>query len=242
MSTQSNIPAPIMAMPTVVIGGPTGPSGGPTGPTGYTGPTAATGVTGYTGPTGRTGPTGLTGATGVGAFTGPTGFTGPPGSAGPTGLSGATGATGPLGTGPTGSAALSNIRYFEAATPTGNVSTTETAMGLNCTVTPAVTGRCFIMIAGMALNSSGAGDGVNIKARYGTGTAPVNGATAGLGTQVGLVQHFIASTTMGQQGFTIATLITGLTIGITYWIDLTLQAVIAGGATIKDVQVTVLEV
>lgn len=118
MSTQSNTPAPVAAMPVVVVGGPTGPSGGPTGPTGYTGP-IGTGPTGSTGPGGPTGPIGPPGPTGASCFTGPQGRTGPPGPRvgpsgppGPPGLDGSyalTGQQGPAssdtsgGTGPIGS-------------------------------------------------------------------------------------------------------------------------------------------
>lgn len=101
-------PAPVSALPVVVVGGPTGPSGGPTGNTGPTGRTGATGPSGLsvTGPTGG----GATGPTGPTAATGPTGPFGPPGNPGPTGLSavgttgptGYTGNTGPGVTGPTG--------------------------------------------------------------------------------------------------------------------------------------------
>lgn len=123
MTVTVTAPAPVSAMPVVVVGGPTGPSGGPTGNTGPTGRTGATGPSGLsvTGPTGA----GATGPTGPSSATGPTGPFGPPGNAGPTGLSavgttgntGATGATGFGATGPTGSTGPSGG-------PTGNTGPT----------------------------------------------------------------------------------------------------------------------
>jgi len=133
-----------------------------------------------------------------------------------------------------------------SATPTGNVSTTEKAMGLGLvagfTLTPQVTGNVVVWMGGVALNSTAAGDGTNVTGRYGTGTAPSNGATTGLGTAFGQTQHFIASTTAGQQGFIVMGKITGLTLNTAVWFDLSLLAVTAGGSTIKDAQIVVFEI
>lgn len=133
-----------------------------------------------------------------------------------------------------------------SAAPTGNVSTTEKAMGLGLvsgfTITPQVTGNIVVWIGGIVLNSTAAGDGTNITGRYGTGTAPSNAATSGLGTQFGAIQHFIASTTAGQQGFVVMGKITGLTLNAAVWLDLSLLAVTGGGSTVKDVQIIVFEI
>lgn len=137
------------------------------------------------------------------------------------------------------------IGVGSSAGPTGNVSTTEKAMGLGLVsgfaITPQVTGRVVIWIGGVALNATGAGDGTTITGRYGTGTAPSNAATTGLGTAFGLPQHFIASTTAGQQGFLVMGNVTGLTLNVAVWFDLSLVAVTAGGASVKDVQIVVFE-
>ncbi len=132
-----------------------------------------------------------------------------------------------------------------SSTPTGGVSTTEKAMGLGLvsgfTLTPQVTGRVAVWIAGVALNSSAAGDGTNITGRYGTGTAPSNAATTGLGTQFGAIQHFVGSTTAGQQGFMVMGIITGQALNTALWFDVSLLAVTAGGSTVKDCQIIVYE-
>lgn len=238
MTVSDTTPSAVSALPVVVANGPTGPSGGPTG---ATGPTGITGATGRTGPTGALG-TGPTGATGIaGTLTGPTGMTGPVGNFGPTGISGPTGPTGV--TGPTGAPFGSTGGV--SATPTGNISTTEKMMGLGSTAgfayTPTDTGRLLIWVAGMALNATAAGDGTTITGKYGTGTAPVNGDNS-TGTTFGVAQRFIASTTAGQQGFTCMGRITGLTVGVAIWVDLALLAVTAGGSSVKDVQIIILEV
>jgi len=133
-----------------------------------------------------------------------------------------------------------------SASPSGNVSTTEKAMGLGSvggfTITPQVTGNVMVWIGGMVLNSTAAGDGTNITGRWGTGTAPVNGATSGLGTQFGAIQHFIASTTAGQQGFIVMDKITGLALNTAVWFDVSLLAVTGGGSSVKDVQIVVFEI
>ncbi len=129
------------------------------------------------------------------------------------------------------------------ASPTGNVSTTAKAMGLGgtFTFTPDASGILLVWMAGMVMNETAIGSGVTITGRYGTGTAPVNGATSGLGTQFSTPQRFVASTVAGQQGFTVMGKVTGLTAGVTYWFDLSIVAVTSGGATVKDVQFVAFE-
>lgn len=245
MPVQVDAPAPIMAQPVVVVGGPTGPSGGPTGPTGPQGAVSLTGATGNTGPTGRMGPTGAAGPTGAGAFTGPTGFTGPPGSGapGPAGLTGPTGAAGAAGATGAGGGGAPNYTFGYVSSPTGNVSTTEKAMGLgsSCKLTPNSSGIVFVVITGMVGNSTAAGNGTVVKGRYGTGSAPINGATSGLGSQFGTPQNFVASTTAGIQGFAIQAVLGSFTLGTQVWFDLSVVAAISGGASIYDINFSVFE-
>jgi hypothetical protein len=130
-----------------------------------------------------------------------------------------------------------------SATPTGNVSTTEKAMGLGSlfTFTPATTGILVVFIAGIVMNSTAAGDGVTITGRHGNGAVPANGDVGSLGTQFSLPVHFVASTTAGQQGFMVMGKVTGLDIGVTEWFDISIVAVTGGGATVKDVQFIAIE-
>lgn len=126
------------------------------------------------------------------------------------------------------------------AAPTGNVSTVAKMMGLAGALTPQVTGRVLVIITGVALNATAAGDGTSITGKYGTGSAPAN-AAASTGSTFGLQQHFVASTTAGQQGFTCIGVISGLTLNTPVWFDLEVVAVTAGGSTLKDVQGVMIE-
>ena len=86
------------------------------------------------------------------------------------------------------------------------------------------------MISGDANNTNTTGTVVQI--RYGTSTAPTNGAAA-TGTAVGgapllgLHTNFAADTV----GFAVQAIVTGLTPSTAYWIDLGVAA--PGGATSK---------
>jgi hypothetical protein len=239
MTTQSNTPAPIAAQPVVVVHGHTGPSGGPTGPTGLQGSASATGATGPTGFLGPSGPTGNTGPTGEGAFTGPTGMTGPPGTGSPSTIPGPTGATGPQG--PEASGGTVHVANNWVAGPTGNVSTSEVHLGLGASfsITPSKSGLVFVIVAGVVVNSGAAGSGANIKVRFNTGTPPVYG-NAGGGNTLGAPQHFVSASSTEQVGFCIHD-IRSLSVGVAWWFDVTLQAVGAAGATVKDVQFSALE-
>lgn len=232
MSTQSNIPAPIAAMPVVLVGGPTGPSGGPTGPTGPAGLATITGATGSAGPTGFTGPTGTVGATGAGAFTGPTGRTGPPGSVGAA-------STGP--TGPTGAIGVSQSVSGSIVAPTGPAGTTPYMIGLGGTFTPNLSGKCFIELAGVALNTTGGGGNINVAGRYGTGTPPIAGAGV-TGTAFGIAQHIITNANTVQIGFTVIGIVSGLTLGTPYWIDLVISTDSGTGGFVKDLQGIAMEI
>jgi collagen type VII alpha len=239
MSQQSNIPAPIMAQPVVVVGGPTGPSGGPTGATGPAGLATITGATGSVGPTGVTGPTGAVGATGAGAFTGPTGRTGPPGSAGA--ASTVTGPTGPLGA--TGaSTGIGGIYTAASGGPFGPYGTTLSFIGLGFRYTPVSSGRLMLIFAGLARNSTGGtGAGTSIMAKYGTGASPVAGAAGGSGTQFGQFQQSFSASANDYSGFTVMEIVSSLTLGTTYWFDLAITATAGSTAYVRDTQFMLIE-
>lgn len=128
-----------------------------------------------------------------------------------------------------------------SAAPTGNVSTTAKMMGLAFAFTPDSTGRVLVVFAGMCFNSTAIGSGTSITGKFGTGTAPVNGA-ASAGTTFGIQQRFIASTVAGKQGFTCMAIISGLVAGTAYWFDLEVVAVTSGGASVQDVQFIATEI
>lgn len=111
-------------------------------------------------------------------------------------------------------------------------------MGLSGTITPTGSGRVLLMVSGMALNSGIAGI-TGIQIRYGTGAAPANG-DAFSGTAVGKIKHHVASTAAGKQGFMCVGVVTGLTVGTAYWIDLALTAS-ANNASVYDIDIDAVE-
>jgi hypothetical protein len=107
--------------------------------------------------------------------------------------------------------------------------------------TPKLSGILLVHLSGIAENTTLAGDGTTIQLQQGTGTAPSAGATVS-GTARGQSQRFVASTTAGRQGFAINTRVTGLAINTAVWFDLSVIAVTGGGASIQDINITILEV
>lgn len=110
-----------------------------------------------------------------------------------------------------------------AGSPTGTTSTTQVmaGLGVTCKITPTYSGRVMLQFQGDAFNS-GVGN-VNVQIRYGTGTAPANGASA-TGTTVG--SQILATSAAGAYRVPIAlsAIITGLTPGTAYWFDLGFSA------------------
>jgi hypothetical protein len=159
-------------------------------------------------------------------------MTGPVGGGSP-GPIGPLGATGP--TGATGTAAAINY-----GTPADRSTvTTVVAIGANRTLTPAISGRVLLLAAGIAYNTT-IGSATIVSAGYGTGTPPSAGSTPSY-TLAGAGQNFISSSAAGQQGFSVIGLVTGLSLGISYWFDVFIQT--SGGTTggVKNVQLLVME-
>lgn len=136
-------------------------------------------------------------------------------------------------------AVVPQVGVTGTASPTGTTSTTGVMMGLAGAITPRVGGRVLIIVTGVAANNTIA-DGASIQIRYGTGTAPTNGAAL-TGSTLGLLKNFVAETAAGKNGFGASYVVTGLTVGTAYWIDLSLKAVTGGTATIFDVDIVAIE-
>lgn len=121
------------------------------------------------------------------------------------------------------------------ANPTGTSNTTGLMMGLGstCTITPGWSGRVRISWEGNS-NSSTTNSGFTIL-RFGTGTAPTNGAAA-TGTIVGAtggVFHANPSLAVNYL-WARSGVVTGLTPGTAYWFDLQLGTNIAGTAALQN--------
>ncbi|WP_316196866.1 hypothetical protein [Bradyrhizobium sp. SZCCHNS3053] len=116
--------------------------------------------------------------------------------------------------------------------PTGTTSTgAQVMMGLgsSATVTPVTSGKVFIHVNGQ-INQTTSGDGCILQIRYGTGSAPTNGAAA-TGTTAGSAPGFVSAATTNAVPFALAAYVTGLTPSTAYWIDLGVQAVTGGTCT-----------
>lgn len=125
--------------------------------------------------------------------------------------------------------------------PTSTTSTTGVMMGLGsiCAITPKYSSRVFVAIEGMGETNTN-GDGWEGKLQYGTGAAPINGAS-GTGTSIGG-----ALGAVGVQGgvlnmFNLSGIAVNLTPGTAYWFDVQLQAVTGGTALIANIGCTAFE-
>ena len=124
--------------------------------------------------------------------------------------------------------------------PTGTTSTTGVMMGLAGSFNPQSTGNMTLTISGSVSNNT-AGDGVVVQCRYGTGTAPVNGAAL-TGTSCGsapLAQNPSGGTisvpfSVGASGLV-------LTKWTPYWFDIGLTAVTGGTATVQNISISAVE-
>jgi hypothetical protein len=122
--------------------------------------------------------------------------------------------------------------------PTGTTNTSGVMMGMGstCTITPVYSTRIKISVTGQIASSS-AGQFASASLRYGTGTAPAN-AAALAGTNVSNVAA--TSTGAGQAlPFALNGIVTGLTPGTAYWIDLgVVSSVGTSGASAASVFVS----
>ena len=151
----------------------------------------------------------------------------------------------------TGSGTCSSLKAATnstVASPTGPNSTSVFKMqGLAGTITPAVTGKISITISGTIIESgiTAAGSGIEYQISYGTGTAPTTNAAL-TGTQAGTVQEYMLANTVTAADvfvpFSVTVVVTGLTVGTAYWIDLAAEAVANTGFTFSNVNIAASEI
>lgn len=123
--------------------------------------------------------------------------------------------------------------------PTGTTNTAAYVMcGIAQTFTPVTSGKVLVFLSGKANNATAA-DGIAIQMAYGTGTAPINGATATGTVATGLT---INSTNSMFIPFTLVALVTGLTLGTAYWFDLQQEAFVGGTASLYGLSYVAVEV
>lgn len=123
--------------------------------------------------------------------------------------------------------------------PTGSSANPGVMMGISAPLTPRSTGKILVNISGF-MSSNGTG-GVVAQIRYGTGTAPVNGAAAA-GTAIGAQQQYNPSITNARVPFALTGIITGLTLATAIWVDTQVGNAGANTASITNVSVSLMEV
>jgi hypothetical protein len=129
------------------------------------------------------------------------------------------------------------------ADPTTTTSTTGVMMGLAGSITPSKSGTILIVISGDIDNNT-SGDGAQVQIRTGTGAAPANGAALTGTTRGGLVKVLTPTNNAGTTArvpFALNCLITGLTVGTAYWIDISLAAITGGTARVRDISISATE-
>jgi len=103
--------------------------------------------------------------------------------------------------------------------------------GLAGSLTPAGSGNVCIIISGTIIPQ--ASHGIEYQISYGTGAPPGSNASL-VGTQIGAIQEYESSLLTGAIPFSLAAVVTGLTLSTTYWIDLAAKAI--GAATTVELQ------
>lgn len=137
---------------------------------------------------------------------------------------------------------LAQLPFFEstAINPTGTTSTVAVMMGMGstCTITPLRTGRLWVWWKGGVFNSSTLTG--KIQAYVGTSTAPANGVGVS-GTAVGPTVNAVSAAANQLIPFSAGGIITGLSPGTAYWIDLSLTSTAGSTETLSAVQLSVME-
>lgn len=127
-------------------------------------------------------------------------------------------------TNPTVGLTLANaVLQTSPGSPAGTSSATGVMMGLGttCKLTPVYSTRIRVEFMGSVENNT-SGNTSSINIRYGTGTAPANGVAL---TGTALLNTVVAGGTGPQEyPFSIGGIITGLTPGTAYWLDMSLVA------------------
>jgi hypothetical protein len=118
-------------------------------------------------------------------------------------------------------AAGRNNRSFNGAIadPAGTTSSTYVMMGLGLSITPRMTGTVKLLITGLYSNTGTGNDNFTV-GKYGTGTAPANGAAAAGTSMTTNEKRLSTPTATYLSDFTYYAEVSGLTLGTTYWFDL----------------------
>lgn len=137
--------------------------------------------------------------------------------------------------------AAPQLGIYNQSNPGGTASATAVMMGLGAVtvLTPNKSGKVLVVISGNAASSL-ANDGITIDARYGTGTAPINGAavTGTRFSQARTVTAVLANT--DSYPFALNDIVS-LTPGTAYWFDLSVLAITGGTASVTNLSYSLVE-
>ena len=156
-----------------------------------------------------------------------------PGAQGDPGLPGIDGTTGSMG----------DITFTRVTPdPAGNTSNNaQLMMGLGATITPVNASSSVIIIVTGVIQTTPSHE-AQIQIWYGsTFPAPANGDSTS-GTAVGAIKHITGDT--GSMGFCLSAVVTGLIVGVPYWIDVGLARVTNTNISVNkiaDVDVVAME-
>lgn len=126
----------------------------------------------------------------------------------------------------------------EVAAPAG-VTTSDKMFGLAGTITPVKSGKFLIMYSAEYTSDTTASD-TTFTLRTGTGSAPANGA-ASAGTARQIINRRASSTTL-RIPISSSTIVSPLTPGTAYWIDISAHNGAAGTVTLFNVVITTIEI
>jgi hypothetical protein len=142
-------------------------------------------------------------------------------------------------TSPTIALSLTNATLQASpANPTGTTTTAMMGLGATCHITPVYSSRVYFEFRGHISNTAASVNGT-YQARFGTGTAPANGATV-TGTTVGQQIVQINPSSGVTNVLNAGGIITGLTPGTAIWLDLSLS-VTGGTGSIANIACTATE-
>ncbi len=123
--------------------------------------------------------------------------------------------------------------------PAATTSLTGVMMGTGMTFKPTKSGNFLLMLTAIISNATST-DGVLAELRYGTGTPPSNG-TPLQGSFICIAGENNIPAATASTPVALIAFVGSLTIGTTYWLDVSLATIAGGTASIINVTFTVIE-
>lgn len=145
-----------------------------------------------------------------------------------------------------GNRVISASNKFAASTSFPGTYNTMSLAGVMCgfgssaTITPTTTGRILIWVVGTMKNTT-INDGVVAQIRYGTGAAPAAGAAL-TGSATGSNIEYDCAAANNYTPFALVQYVTGFTLNVAAWVDLSLAAVVGGTGYVNAVTIVITEI